>query len=143
MWANFKSMPRFLKFLTALALFTFLFFVFSVFPIESFSINGRNVTYSEWWSSGVGPFASLLGVYGLFAGWLLLAKRPHARVCYLVFLILGLVVPYLFIGPLAYTLVGLIVVGVGAFYLYLWQGVQVYFATDDSSKRTRAKPRAA
>jgi hypothetical protein len=43
---------------------------------------------------------------------------------------------------LAYVLPGLLVVGVGAFYMYKWQSVQVYFAPNQSSKRTRV-PRAA
>jgi hypothetical protein len=86
MWANFKSMPALLKFLTAQALFSFVFFVVSVIPNDQFSINGRHVTYSEWWSSGAGPFASVLGVFGLYTAWLFLTKGQYARAWYLVFL---------------------------------------------------------
>jgi hypothetical protein len=143
MWANFKSMPALLKFLTAQALFSFVFFVVSVIPNDQFSINGRHVTYSEWWSSGAGPFASVLGVFGLYTAWLFLTKGQYARAWYLVFLALAFVAPYPFLGPPAYVLVGLAVVAIGALSLHRWQSVQVYFAPNQSSKRTREKSRAA
>lgn len=57
MWANFSCMPKLLKFLTAHAAFCFVFFVMSVIPNDSFSIQGQHVTYAEWWSSGAGVFA--------------------------------------------------------------------------------------
>ena len=46
-------------------------------------------------------------------------------------------------GMLAYALPGLLVVSVGAFYMYRRQSVQVYFAPNQSFKRTRDKSRAA
>ena len=143
MWANFKTMPGLLKFLTAQALFSFVFCIISAIPNEQLSINGRHVTYAEWWSSGAGPFASVLGIVGLFTALLFLKKGQYARVWYLVFLALAFVAPYPFLGPPAYTFAGLVVVAVGALYLYRWQSVQVYFAPNPSSKRTREKPRAA
>ena len=132
MWANFKSMPRFLKFLTAQAGSCFVFFVCSVVPNHSFSVDGHIVTYSQWWSSGAGPLASSLGVIGPFVAWLLLQKSQHARAWYLGFLALGFVAPYPFLGPLAYGLLGVLVAGAGAFYLYRWQSVQVYFTCSHS-----------
>ncbi|GAA0248765.1 hypothetical protein GCM10009126_12800 [Rhodanobacter caeni] len=95
-----------------------------------------------WWSSGAGVLASLLGIVGPFAAWALASKRPYARAVYLGFLALAFVAPCPFFGMLAYVLPGLLVVGVGAFYMYKWQSVQVYFAPNQSSKRTRV-PRAA
>lgn len=137
MWANFGSMPKLLKFLTAHAACCFVFLVISVIPIDSYAIQGQHVTYAEWWSSGAGVLASLLGIVGPFAAWALASKRPYARAVYLVFLALAFIAPCPFFGMLAYLLPGLLVVGVGAFYMYKWQSVQVYFAPNQSSKRTR------
>ena len=142
MWANFGGMPKLLKFLTAHAACCFVFLAISVIPIDSYAIQGQHVTYAEWWSSGAGVLASLLGIVGPFAAWALASKRPYARLVYLSFLALTFIAPCPFFGMLAYVLPGLRVVGVGAFYMYKWQSVQVYFAPNQSSKRTRV-PRAA
>jgi hypothetical protein len=143
MWANFGSMPKLLKFLTAHAACCFLFFVISVINIDSYAIQGRHVTYAEWWSSGAGVFASLIGLVGLFVARALASKRPYARPAYLGFLALAFIAPCPFFGMLAYALPGLLIVVAGAFYMYTWQSVQVYFAPNQSFKRTREKPRAA
>jgi len=127
MWGNFNGMPKLLKFLTAHAAFCFVFFAMSVIPNNSFPIQGRHVGYAEWWSSGAGVFASLIGVAGPFAAWALVSKQPYARTAYLGFLALAFVAPCPLFGMLAYALPGLLVVGAGAFYLYKWQSVQAYF----------------
>ena len=136
MWANFDGMPKLLKFLTAHAAFSFVFLVISVIPIDSYAIQGQHVTYAVWWSSGVGVLASLIGIVGAFAAWALASKRPYARAVYLGFLALAFVAPCPFLGELAYVLPGLLVVGVGAFYMYKSQSVQLYFAPNESSKPT-------
>jgi hypothetical protein len=128
MWANFKSMPRVLKFITAHALCCFAFLVMSVVPNDFLYLNGQNVTYSEWWSSGAGPFASLIGIVGPIVGWLLLSKKPHARAEYLAFSALALIVPFPLMGDWATALIGVLFVCAEALYLYKWRGVQVYFA---------------
>lgn len=128
MWVNFKSMPLLLKFLTAHALACFAFFVTTLVPSSSFVLNGHHVSFSTWWSSGVGFFASLVGVVGLAVGLLLLTKWRHARIAYLGFLILVLVVPYPIVGHPALALVGLATVGALALYLYRRQSIQCYFA---------------
>lgn len=137
MWANFSGMPKLLKFLTAHAAVCVAFLAISVIPNDSLSIQGRHVGYAEWWSSGAGVFASLIGLVGPFAAWALVSKKPYTRSAYLAFLVLGLVVPYPFFGMPAYVVPGLLVVGAGAFYMYKWQSVQAYFAPNPSSKRTR------
>ena len=134
MWANFSGMPKLLKFLTAHAAFCFVFFAMSVIPGDSFFIQGRHVTYPEWWSSGAGVFASLTGLVGPFIAWALASKRPYSRSGYLFFLALAFVAPCPFFGMLPYVVPGLLVVGAGAFYMYRWQSVQVYFAPNNSFK---------
>jgi hypothetical protein len=134
MWANFGGMPKLLKLLTAHAACCLIFFFIPVIPIDSYAIQGRHVTYAEWWSSGAGVFASLIGLVGPFVAWALASKRPYARAVYLGFLALAFVAPCPFFGMLAYVFPGLLVVGVGAFYLYKWRSVQAYFAPNNSFK---------
>lgn len=136
MWANFNCMPKLLKFLTVQAAFCFVFFAISVIPNDSLSIQDRHVTYAEWWSSGAGILASVIGLVGPFAAWALASKKSYARIAYLAFLALGFVAPYALFGMSAYALPGLLVMGLGAFYMYRWQGVQVYFAPNQSSEPT-------
>lgn len=134
MWANFNSMPKLLKFLTVHAAFCIVFFIGSVIPNNSLSINGQHVTYAKWWSCGAGLFASLIGLAGPFVAWSLLSKWQHARLGYVVFLALAFVAPCPFLGMLAYILPGMLAVGIGAIYMYRWQSVQVYFAPNHSFK---------
>jgi hypothetical protein len=134
MWANFGGMPKLLKFLTVHAACCLILFFISVIPIDSYAIQGRHVTYAEWWSSGAGVLACLIGLVGPFVAWALASKKPYARAMYLGFLALALVAPCPFLGMLAYVLPGLLVVGVGALYLYKWRSVQAYFGSNNSSK---------
>ena len=128
-------MPTLLKFLTAHAFACFALLVGSVVPHRSFSIDGHAVSYTEWWSSGVGPFASLLGIVGPIVGVLLATKSQKARPAYLGFLALGLIVPYPFMGVPAMALAGVVVICAAAFYLYKWQPAQSYFALTIRSTR--------
>ena len=134
-WENFKSMPVLLKFLTAHAFACFAFLLVSVIPNNSFSIDGHAASYAEWWSSGAGPFASLLGLVGPIIGVLLVTKSQNARPAYLGFLALGLIVPYPVMGVPAMALAGVVVACAVAFYLYKWQSVHSYFALTIRSTR--------
>jgi hypothetical protein len=127
MLANFKSMPTVLKFFTCHALACFILLAASIIPSGSFNINGRVVSYSEWWSSGVGPFASSLGIAGPVVALLLLKKRRHARAVYLGFLVTSLVLPYPMTGESWLALVGLAITGLAAAYLYRTASVARYF----------------
>lgn len=143
MWKNFESMPKFLKFLTAHAVFCFVFLVGSIIPDNSFSIDGRPVSYSGWWTSGAGPCASLIGVLGPLVAYSFLTKWRYARLAYLGFLAIAFVISPPLLGyNFLYTLVGMAFVGAGALCLYKWPSIRVYFTPNSSSKRTRV-PRAA
>jgi len=127
-WENFKAMPRLLKFLTAHALACFFFLVVSVVPHGRFFVSGRPVSYAEWWSSGIGLFAFLVGLVGPATGVLLLRKSRFARPAYLGFLSLGLIVPYLLFGAPPMALAGAAAVCLAVAYLYKFPSTQQYFA---------------
>ena len=82
MWKNFKSMPLILKLLTAHAISCIVFLIASIIPHSSFVMYGQSVTYSEWWGSGVGVYASILGTLMASAGFLLVTKN-HIRQMFL------------------------------------------------------------
>ena len=127
MWANFWAMPKFLRFMTGHALACVIFLIVSVVPNESFAINGRHVSQAEWWSSGAGFFASIIGVFGLAAGVAILRKMPWARMAYLGFATIGLVIPYPVFGNWALGLVGALIVVAAGIYLFKVKAVVAYF----------------
>lgn len=117
--------------------------VFSVIPNESMSIDGKAVTYAQWWSSGAGVFASAIGLALPFSAWLILQKSTLARPVYLASLVLTLVLPYLFFWQnYGSALFGMVLVTVVAGYLYKKQSVLTYFGSNPSFKRDRREAAA-
>ena len=116
--------------MTGHALACVIFLIVSVVPNDSFAIDGRHVSQKEWWSSGAGIFASLIGIFGLAAGVALLKKRTWARLLYLGFATIGLVIPYPVLGDPIWGLVGAVVVAAAAFYLFKVRAATAYFAQE-------------
>ncbi len=141
MWQNFKSMPLILKFLTIHALACIAFLIFSIIPHDSFIINGENVTYSKWWGSGVGVYASMLGTLTAVAGYLLVTKKKYSRQIYLGILSLALIAPYLKFGEYYSALFGVSIVLMISAYLFLKASVKEYFAPNKALQSDAAKPR--
>jgi len=125
--ANFFAMPILLRLMTGHALVCVILFVVSVLPYDSYGIDGRQVSQAEWWSSGVGPLVSLIGLLGFAAGWSFLKKKRYARELYLAFLTAGLVVPYPFMGEAWFSVIGIFIVIAAGFYLFKNGAVASYF----------------
>jgi len=119
-------MPVLLKLMTGHALVCVILFIVSVLPYDSYGIDGRKVSQGEWWSSGAGPLASLIGLGGFAAGWAFLRKANYARQLYLAFLTSGFVVPYPFIGEAWFSLIGILVVAAAGVYLFKNRAVASY-----------------
>lgn len=131
MLQNFKHMPLILKLLTAHGLLCLMLLVFSIIPNESMSIDGKAVTYEQWWSSGAGVFASAVGLALPFSAWLILKKSTLARPVYLSSLVLTLVLPYLiFWQNYGSAIFGAVLVMLVAGYLYGKQSVVAYFGSN-------------
>jgi hypothetical protein len=134
MWNNFKGMPLVLKFLSAHGILFLVGGILSILPFGDRAIEGRNVSYSEWWASGTG-FQFLLVSVGIGIGaTFLLRKAKHARVVYFS-LLLGV---YLFIFALNLKSLGNIEILIspvllGAIYWYLFhkQSVSRYFGANN------------
>ena len=131
MWANFSAMPSLLKFLTAHSLASFVLLVASVVPNSSFAIDGHPVSYSEWWSSGAGPLASLLGVILPISGYLLLKGHPMARVTYLASISIALIGSLLVLHQAVVAAFGKPMVAFAMWYLYRRSDVVAYLASNN------------
>ena len=134
-------MPLVLKLLTAQAISCIVFLIASIIPHNSFVMHGQSVTYSKWWSSGVGVYASVLGTLMASAGLLLVTKKRFSRQIYLGVLSLGLVTPYYLFGEHWASLFSLLIVLIIGAYLYLNAPVKEYFAPDKVPQPDAAKPR--
>ncbi len=82
-----KQMPRMLKLLTVFCFAGVLFAVGAATPGGNFTINGRAVTYSEFWRSGAGPLFVLIGVILPITGYAFVKRKSWGR-----FLFAGLLV---------------------------------------------------
>jgi hypothetical protein len=136
MWSAFKAMPKLLKWICAHALLCGFFLLGSVIPHDSFSINGHHVSYAEWWSSGAGPFASLLGTVMPLTGYLLLSRSAYGRIAYLAVLSVALVLPYCYLGEFWLALFGVLVVLLISWYLFRKKSVIEYFASNPAIERS-------
>lgn len=130
-------MPGLLKFLTAHALGMFVLLVASVIPHDSFVIYGRPVSYAEWWSSGAGPFASLLGITLPISGFLFLRRNSRARIIYLASIGIAMIAPYLIHREPASAAFGVLLFAFGVWYLYRRPAVVAYFAPNKRMERSR------
>jgi hypothetical protein len=131
---NFNKMPTLLKFLTAHAL-AMSAALFSVIPVFSFGIGNKPVSYAEWWSSGAGISASIIGIVLPISGYMLLDRNKHARIVYI-----GSIVFSCFLCPLlifglhdVFTMSNISVVAsticIFSVYLYLNKSVKSYFVS--------------
>ena len=111
-----------------------MFFLGSVIPHSSFSIAGNPVTYAEWWRSGIGAFASLVGFLMPVSGWLMLRKIRFSRAIYLAALALPLVGPYLFWQQYKEAMFNMFFMLLIGLYLYLRAPVVEYFGSNNSFK---------
>jgi len=124
-------MPLILKFLTVHAVACLFFLVSSIFPHNSFSVEGATVTYLEWWSSGAGMLATIFGTLLPLSGYLFLKRASIARLFYLSSMLIAFYSPAFFIAgsryPVGYYISGLLVVLLIGGYLYLGKTARAYF----------------
>jgi hypothetical protein len=135
LWENFKRMPRLLKFLTAHALAMSVSFIFSVIPVVSFGIGYKSVSYAEWWSSGVGIFASIMGILLPTAGYLFLKRDRYARIVYVGSMVFISLFQFARVGLNYHSIISFILIlpliGLISAYLFLSKSVKLYFVSTD------------
>jgi hypothetical protein len=124
-------MPALLKYITAHAFACVVFLIASVVPHHSFAISGRSVSYAEWWSSGAGALASLLGVILPISGYLLLSRHPKARITYLVSVSISVIGSFVLLREPTSAAFGVALITFGMWYLYRRPSVVAYFASNN------------
>lgn len=129
MWNNFKDMPKALRMITGCALTGIGMLFLSVNPYTSFELDGHEVTYAVWWTSGAGPYTSLLGIVWALSAYLLLKRSKHARVACLISLSAVVIAPYLYWVQFLPAALGALQVMLLAWYLYRSESVRTYFAS--------------
>jgi hypothetical protein len=127
MWQNFKEMPLLLKFLTFYSVFCIFFFISSAVPFFNYFVNGVKVTYSEWWSSGMGLVTTIMGLVMPYTGYLFLHRHKYAREVYLsVFFGLALLRGTQFGFQLEFMIGVVAFILLMGLYLYGRDSVQIY-----------------
>lgn len=141
------AMPPLLKLLTAVTVGVPIFCITSMFPHQSIGVFGRQMTASEWWSSGAGLTTLVVGCLMLAAGLLMLRRSRYGRPVY----ILGLIAISLAEPLIAYLtesdfraeapslfsdLVFTVLIGL---YLYKSRAIQNYFVADLVTARSEDK----
>ena len=140
LWTNFKRMPLILKFLTVHALACLFFFLSSAFPHNLFSVDGRSISFSEWWNTGAGISGSILGTFLPLSGYLFLKRAKLARPFYLGSMLMAFYSPLLFFYgskyPPGYYFSSLMIVLFLGGYLYIGRTAKDYFASNNDLKPT-------
>lgn len=93
---NHKEMPKYLRLTTTLLLLSFIVVPLTLFPHSGFTLHGVSVTYAEYWASGVGFLAVMIGVVFPWCGYLFLIKAPRSRHFFLGILLMWLSIDFLY-----------------------------------------------
>jgi len=127
MWKNFKDMPFFMKLLVFHGLMFFIGGITSLFPIFSFSVDGNEVTYSDWWLLGAGIKFFIVSVSLGGCAICLLKKEKYARIFYLGVLICILFTDSTLLKRIDGVLINVIFVALFYWYLFWKRSVRLYF----------------
>ena len=129
---RFKEMPFLLRFFffPYSLLGGILFPLLSLIPSAEFTINEKQVSYSEWWTSGAGPLSIIIGILLLVSVIGFFRKKRFARITFLAPWVILLIVA-LVQGYEALTIVGVFVLGIWmlllVWYFFFTKSVQDYF----------------
>lgn len=137
--SKFKEMPIMLKFITAHALACVLFLVAALVPGIPFYFNGKEMTFSEVWYSGIGVFTIYVSIAMPVCGVLILKRVSNARVIYLAVLCSVLIVPYIYWKNTEGIIFGVATACFIAAYMFGMPSARNYFASNKSFKSDALK----
>lgn len=127
---SFKAMPIALRLISFFCFFGILF-AGSILPFGHFYINDEEVSYKEFWTSGVGLEMFLIGLLLPTCGYGFLKKRHWSRLLFLIVVFWTMfIVPILHnITPIFHLnqVFNLFVMGLLVWYLYFKSTVKQYF----------------
>ena len=102
-----------------------LLFFFWPWPNATYSINDLELTYSEFWFSGMGPLVLLLFLF-MFYICFATVKRQKLGL-YGVFVYWSLIIGFCSYGSLTGIVVGVVLISVWAWYLFTNEKLKSYF----------------
>ena len=131
---RFKEMPFLLKYLFfPVSLLGILFAVSSLIPFGQFEIDGKAVSYSEWWSSGAGLRFTVTGFLLFISGIGFFLKKRWACVTFLAALVVallwearGLSIEYMFGVGFWITILG--------WYFFFKKSMRSYFGLNEAGE---------
>jgi len=141
-YVRFKEMPLSLRFFffPYSLIGGIVFTVVSFIPSVAFEIEGQQVPWSEWWTSGAGPLFVVIGLLLFISAVGFYKKNRHARLTFLSVFVVALLFIWHFEVP---TKGGLIVTGIlfliVVWYFFLKKSVRNYFGLN--GKREEAASR--
>lgn len=129
MYHAFQEMPMLLKFITAHALFCFVFFLAVVIPGIPITVDGEVMESSELWSEGLGLPTAAVGLAMPIAGVLILKRWHYSRQFYALILVSVLVAPYLVWQQIVLALFGVVLSCAIISYLFINRKARAYFSS--------------
>ena len=101
-----------------------------------FNFNGKEMSFAEIWSSGIGVFTIYVSLAMPFCAWLLLKRKAHSRLIYLFVLSTVMIAPYVYWMEKGGMIFGVIITVLIAVYMYGVPSVRRYFASDKALQPT-------
>ena len=131
MWGNYKQMPPLLKFFTALAVFSFVFFAYAVIQLFSFAIGSKYVSDVDWRSVTQTVVWIITGIVMPISGYMLLTRNRYARILYISFMVFVTLCQFFISGLKDESAISIILaiaqICVISAYMYLNKSVKLYF----------------
>lgn len=90
---RFGEMPIPLRLICFISLLAIIFAFGSIVPLSTYRIDGQTVTYSDWWKSGAGIYATALGISLFYSGIGILNKKNWSRYTFPIILIIFSILP--------------------------------------------------
>lgn len=123
-----KEMPLLVRFFFAVCPCGIFFIIFSIFPMAGFKIDGREVTYQEWWSSRAGLETTVIGIVLIITGIGIFKKKKWAKLTFLSLYFISIFLSASFPAKEVMCIMSLWFLFLG-WYLFFKESVKTYFSS--------------
>ncbi|HAS8362500.1 TPA: hypothetical protein I7715_21175 [Vibrio vulnificus] len=123
-----RDMPRiffFLHYLNVVTFFPLLLFAFLPWPDATYSLNGRSLSYSEFWLTGMAPAMMLFMALVVFLCFAVALRKSWSRLG--VFLFWSAPIALITFHSLMSTIIGLVFIGLWGVYVFKNNKLDLYY----------------